>query len=141
MDPRDFLDIAKKLSGGSKAAEYRTAVSRAYYATYHVGADFFKAIGCRISEGPSGHGEVIRNLANCGDFELAKVGSQLTDLRTQRNNADYYLDNIKFDNQKTSQTIAIKSEQMIQALDRCGSGARRDEIAKAVKEYLRKISP
>ncbi|MDI6725898.1 MAG: hypothetical protein QMD32_02955 [Smithellaceae bacterium] len=140
MDPRDFLDLAKILSGGSKAAEYRTAVSRAYYATFHVGADFFKAIGCRISGGPSGHGEVIRNLANCGDLELAKVGTQLTDLRTQRNNADYDLDNTKYDNQKVSQAITIQSERMINALDKCDSGARRDEIARAVKEYLRKIN-
>lgn len=141
MDPRDFLDIAKKLSGGSKAAEYRTAVSRAYYATYHVGAEFLKGIGCTIKEAAAGHGEVHRYLSNCGDSELANVGSQLSDLHSKRIIADYRLDNIKYDNQKTAQAVMIQSERMISTLDHCGSGTRRDEIAKAVKEYLRKISP
>jgi len=85
MDPRDFLDLAKKLSGGSTAAEYRTAISRAYYATYHVGAAFLKDIGCPISAGPQAHGEVRNDLSNCGDAELAGVGSQLADLHKKRN--------------------------------------------------------
>jgi uncharacterized protein (UPF0332 family) len=141
MDPRDFLDIAKKLAGGNTPAEYRTAVSRAYYATYHVSAEFLKGIGCTILKAPAGHEQVIRNLSNCGDLELAKVGSQLTDLRSQRNSADYRLDDTKYDKQRASQAVTMQSERMIQALDRCGSGARRDEIAKAVKEYQRKSSP
>jgi uncharacterized protein (UPF0332 family) len=140
MDPRDFLEVAKKLSQGGTAAEYRTAISRAYYATYHVGAEFLKGMGCAISDGPTGHGEVIRNLSHCDDLELAKVGSQLTDLRSQRNAADYYLDNKKYDNQRASQAVTVQAERMIQALDRCGSGSRRDDIAQAVKAYIRKIN-
>ncbi|OHE20742.1 MAG: hypothetical protein A2X95_10180 [Syntrophobacterales bacterium GWF2_56_9] len=141
MDPRDFLEVAKKLSQGGTAAEYRTAVSRAYYAIYHVSADFLTGLGCTINDGPSGHGDVYRNLSNCCDSELASVGSQLHDLHGKRIIADYRLNNTKYDNQKTTQAVMMQSERMIQALDRCVSGARRDEIAKAVKEYLRKISP
>ena len=140
MDPRDFLEVAKKLSQGGTAAEYRTAVSRAYYATYHVGAEFLKGVGCSISNGPSGHGEVIRNLSNCDDLELAKVGSQLTDLRSQRNFADYNLDNTKYDNQRISKAATVQAERMIQALNQCGSGSRREDIAQALKVYLRKIN-
>ena len=137
MDPRDFLDIAKKLSGGSKAAEYRTAVSRAYYATFHVGADFLKALGCT---GPLGHGDVFKNLSNCCDAELAGVGSELQDLHGKRIIADYRLNNTKNDNSKTTQAVMMQAERMIQALDRCGSGSRRDDIAQALKAYLRKIN-
>lgn len=140
MDPRDFLDIAKKLSDGSTAAEYRTAVSRAYYATFHVGAAFLKDIGCPISTGPQAHGEVRNDLSNCGDAELAGVGSQLADLHKKRIIADYRLTDVKYDNQKTSQAVTVQAGRMIQALDRCGSGSRRDEIARTVKEYLRKIN-
>ncbi|PIV05354.1 MAG: hypothetical protein COS57_07240 [Syntrophobacterales bacterium CG03_land_8_20_14_0_80_58_14] len=137
MDPRDFLDLAKKLSGGSTAAEYRTAISRAYYATYHVGAAFLKDIGCPISAGPQAHGEVRNDLSNCGDAELAGVGSQLADLHKKRIIADYRLTDVKYDNQKTSQAVTVQAGRMIQALDRCGSGSRRDEIARAVNKYLR----
>lgn len=140
MDPRAFLDVAKKLSGGNTVAEYRTAISRAYYATHHVGAEFLERVGCVISKGPSGHEEVIRNLSQCGDLELVDVGSKLSDLRSKRIIADYRLENIKYDNQKTTQAVMIQSERMIQALDRCDSASRRDGIAKAVKEYLRKVN-
>lgn len=140
MEPRDFLEVAKKLSQGGTAAEYRTAVSRAYYATFHVGAAFLKDIGCLISEGPQAHGEVRNDLSNCGDAELAGVGSQLADLHTKRIIADYRLSDVKYDNQKTSQAVTVQAERMIHALDRCGSGARRDDIAQALKAYLRKIN-
>ena len=34
MKPRDFLDVADELSDGE--AHWRSAVSRAYYAAFHV---------------------------------------------------------------------------------------------------------
>lgn len=140
MDPRDFLEVAKKLSQGGTAAEYRTAVSRAYYATFHVGAAFLKDMGCPISTGPQAHGEVRNNLSNCGDAELAGLGSKLADLHTKRIIADYRLGDVKYDNQKTSQAVTLQAERMIQALNQCDSGSRRDDIAQALKEYLRKIN-
>ena len=140
MDPRDFLEVAKKLSQGDTAAEYRTAISRAYYATFHVGVSFLKDIDCLISAGPQAHGEVRNDLSNCGDAELAGVGSQLADLHKKRIIADYRLTDVKYDNQKTSQAVTVQAGRMIQALDRCGSGSRRDDIAQALKAYLRKIN-
>lgn len=89
MNPRDFLQVAVKLSKGGTAAEYRTAISRAYYAAYHVGVEFLRGMDCHISEGPSGHGEVSRDFNNCGDSELSIAGSQLTVLHGKRIIADY----------------------------------------------------
>jgi hypothetical protein len=140
MDPRDFLDLARKLSSGHTVAERRTAISRAYYATHHVGAQFLAGVGCAINQNPSGHEEVIRNLSQCGDLELAGVGSKLSDLRSKRIIADYRLSNIKDENQKTTQAVVVQSERMILALDQCKSIERRDGIAKAVKEYLKKVN-
>ncbi len=140
MDPRDFLEVAKKLSQGGTAAEFRTSVSRAYYATFHVGVAFLKDIGCPISKGPHAHGEVRNNLSNCGDAELAEVSSKLADLHTKRIIADYRLSDVNYDKQKTSQAVTVQAERMIQAMDRCGSGSRRDNIAQALKVYLRKIN-
>jgi len=37
MDPHDFHQLASQLATSPHAAELRTAISRAYYATYHVG--------------------------------------------------------------------------------------------------------
>ena len=36
MNWRDFLSLAARLAGGATEADWRTAVSRAYYAAFHV---------------------------------------------------------------------------------------------------------
>ena len=62
------------------------------------------------------------------------------DIPEKRIIADYRLTDVKYDNQKTSQAVTVQAGRMIQALDRCGSGSRRDEIARAVNKYLRIIN-
>ena len=36
MNPRDFLDVADELIAGPSEAYWRSSVSRAYYAAFHV---------------------------------------------------------------------------------------------------------
>ena len=43
MDPRAFHALAQKLASDPAPAECRTAVSRAYYATFNVGAELCAA--------------------------------------------------------------------------------------------------
>ncbi|MFA4917381.1 MAG: hypothetical protein WC560_12025 [Syntrophales bacterium] len=140
MDPRDFLQIATNLSNGSKPAEFRTAVSRAYYAAYHVGVGFLNGMDCHISEGSNGHAEVSRDLNNCGDHELSKVGSKINDLRSERIIADYKLNKTKYDDQRNTQATVMQAERIIKALDQYASSPRQIEIAKAIKEYRKKVS-
>jgi hypothetical protein len=51
MDPHDFLLLAARLSNSSDQADLRTAVSRAYYAAFHVARDFLTALGFRTPMG------------------------------------------------------------------------------------------
>ena len=60
MDPRDFLDQARLLAATNTAAGRRSAISRAYYATYHVALELLQALGFRrIERGHAGH-EAVR---------------------------------------------------------------------------------
>jgi len=139
MNPRDFLGIATKLSNGNTSAEYRTAVSRAYYAVYNVGVEVLGSMGIHISEGPQGHAHLQHDLGNCGDLELAKIGIQLGDLHHKRIMADYKVSDIRHDSQKTSQALVRQAEKMISSLDQCTASPRRNNIEKAIKEYRHKI--
>ena len=67
MDPRAFHTLAQRLSPGPAAADCRTAVSRAYYATFNVGAEILRGLGFRVRKGAAAHGEIYHCLSNGGD--------------------------------------------------------------------------
>ena len=140
MNPREFQKLASELAAGKTPAEIRTAISRAYYATHNVGAEILSAVGCRISEGPSGHGDVWNRLSNSGDSEIMKVGSQLSNLYAMRIHADYRLYRTDVENQKTAQGLVEQANRMIKILDENFSGSKRTQIIKAIKDWERKVS-
>ena len=65
MTGRDFLALAGALVAnhghGNAESRFRTAVSRAYYASFHVAVEFLAAFGIRVSGGPQGHFDVFRS--------------------------------------------------------------------------------
>ena len=138
MNPRDFLKVATKLSKGGTTAEYRTAISRAYYAAYNVGVELLEGMGCAISKSAAGHEQLSSNFNNSEDLELSKISTQLNDLRSKRNIADYRLERTEIENQKNSQAIVMQAEKMIKFLDRSITGPRRDKIAKSINTDFRR---
>jgi len=140
MDPREFHRLASQLVGGTTSAEFRTAISRAYYASYNVAVQILEEMGFRVSRGPAGHGDVQNRLGNSGDTEVMKVGSQLTDLHGRRIQADYRLDRTDVENVKTVRTLVEQSGRMIRTLDECRSEPRRAQIIAAIRDWERKVS-
>lgn len=57
MNPRDFHRLAARLMTDFSPAAARTAISRAYYASYNVAVETLTEMGFRVSRGPAGHGE------------------------------------------------------------------------------------
>ena len=140
MEPRDFYRLAPQLVNSPHAAELRTAISRAYYATYNVGVALLEGMGCRLSKGPAGHGEVRNRLSNSGDPEVARVGNQLGQLQSQRIAADYRLDQRGVENPKTAQALVQQADKMIQILDGCLAEPKRSQIRRAIQEWERRVS-
>ena len=140
MDPREFHRLASQLVGGTTPAEFRTAISRAYYAVYNVAVQILEEMGFRINRGPAGHGEVQNRLGNSGETEVMKIGSQLTDLHSRRIHADYRLDRTDVENEKTVRTLVEQAGRMIRTLDGCRSSPRRAQIIAAIRDWERKVS-
>ncbi len=97
MDPRDFLETAEGLLHGTKEADWRSSVSRAYYATFNVFCEILRAtVPVRLLARDSqktqmSHGYVTRCLKNCADRSVAELGKLLEELKVRRTDADYKL--------------------------------------------------
>ncbi|MBZ0168458.1 hypothetical protein MELA_02723 [Candidatus Methylomirabilis lanthanidiphila] len=136
MDPREFLDLASQLvTEPPKAVNLRTATNRAYYSAHHEGAEFLKKIGCTISTGPSGHGDVWNMLQNSGDEELTVAGSKLHDLYTSRIKADYRLEDRRAENQTNVRGHIAQAKKIVEAIERSCSGSKRQDIINAIKRW------
>ncbi len=136
MKPRDFLDLARLLASATpKAANLRTATSRAYYAAHHVGAEVLSGMGFTISTGPSGHGDVWNRLQNSGDQDLMVAGSQLADLHSNRIKADYRMQDTKAENQQNVRCHVDQAKRIVEAIERSCSSPTQQNIINAIKAW------
>jgi uncharacterized protein (UPF0332 family) len=93
MDETGFLELADELSTGSRAAEWRTAISRAYYAAFHKARALLWQSGFRVPKAAQAHAYLWLRLNNSGHPKVNKAGDSLNRLRDMRNWADYDFDN------------------------------------------------
>src|SRR4051812_7155066 len=89
MIDRDFLPVADSLSRASTEAEWRSAISRAYYAALHNAREFLSKLQFRVPAGEQAHAYLWLRLSNTADPNSDAIGRLLRDLRGRRNNADY----------------------------------------------------
>lgn len=92
MDPHDYLEVAWTLLEGDREAEWRSALSRAYYAAFHVARRLLLQCGFAVPRADQAHAFLWLRLSNSGHPDVRKVGIQLNDLRQARNRADYDLE-------------------------------------------------
>src|SRR5262245_13711822 len=86
---RDYLTLATALANGAAEAEWRSASSRAYYSAFHVARDLMRDLGFRVPRAEQAHGYLWLRLSNAGPRGVERTGSDVRDLRQQRNRADY----------------------------------------------------
>lgn len=140
MDPREFLNLAQLLAIGTpKAANLRTATSRAYYAAHHVGAEVLSGLGFVIKTDAGGHADVWNRLQNSGAEEVRVAGSQLADLYGWRLKADYRLRDGRAEKQANVRGHIEQARKIVQTLDQSCSGAARPQIIKAIKDWERLV--
>lgn len=140
MNPRDFNLVAFKLANGKIKAEFRSSISRAYYAAHNVGVEFIRHIGFELSTLHEAHQKVIDRLSNSKDIELQKVGSQLSSLRGDRIKADYRLDNTDIETQKKAKLAVSQASRLIDALDTCKvDHNRKKTVVESIQDYIERI--
>jgi uncharacterized protein (UPF0332 family) len=137
MNGRDFLASANRLLLLPAEADWRSAVSRAYYAAFHVARRLLSDVGFRVPRGERAHAYLWLRLSNCGDTQAESAGRSLQRLRRNRNEADYDVD------QPFARSVAAKdlqlARQIIALLDNATTEPTRTQITDAMKVYERDV--
>jgi hypothetical protein len=137
MDPRDFLVLAQHLAVATTEAAWRTAVSRAYYAAFHVARQLMEDLGFAVPQADRAHAYLWLRLSNCGDPQVERAGMNLNDLRRERNGADYHL--VRTIRQAPAQKQCPVAASTIQVLESAALEPTRTAITDAMKIYERDV--
>src|SRR5437870_164113 len=85
----DFQDTAERLAQGSTEGDWRSAISRGYYAVFHFFHEFLLSNGVDVGRGGQSHFNLYSGLLNCGFPQIASIASRIDGLRAHRVWADY----------------------------------------------------
>jgi uncharacterized protein (UPF0332 family) len=133
MSGREFLGVARHLLTRTTEADWRSALSRAYYAAFHVARLLLEDLGFTIPRADQAHAYLWLRLSNCGDPQLQLTGQKLRDLRGERNRADYDLSKPLGQTKAASQVRL--AEQVIQLLDAGKADPVRSQIVATMRRY------
>jgi uncharacterized protein (UPF0332 family) len=134
---RDFLKVAEELIAGSTEAQWRSAVSRGYYAAFHVARRLLTECGFKVPRGERAHSYLWLRLGNTGNLTVDIAGARLNTRRGERNQADYDLDrNI---DQTTAATQVRADEEVIRTFESVATEPLRTQVTEAIKVYERDV--
>ncbi len=85
----EFQDTAERLARGAAEGDWRSAISRTYYAVFPFFRKFFLTHG--VNQAGQSHFNLYTGLANCGYASIETLGDQLDMLRRDRVEANYDL--------------------------------------------------
>jgi uncharacterized protein (UPF0332 family) len=138
MKPHDFLDTADELAAGTKESDWRSAVSRAYYASFHVASQLLDQCGFIVPDAESAHAYLWLRLSNTGHPDLAGAGGTLNDLRKKRNRADYDLH--EYVSQREAYQAMYAAAELVKLLDAAAAlPTLLAQITAAIRDYERDV--
>ncbi len=134
MNPEEYLELAAEWVNGDREGEWRSAVSRAYYAVFHVASQLLTQAGFAVPDSERAHAYLWRRLANSGHPDVQRAGNDFAFLRSMRNRADYDM------NRPFTQAVALGQVQV--ALDLvpllrlvAASPSVLERITTAIRDY------
>lgn len=134
---REFLTLAEAWIKAGTEAEWRCAVSRAYYASFHEARQLLRDLGFLVPRADQAHAYLWRRLSNCGDPQVQIAGSDLNRLRSERNRADYEIDQAL---PHAHARLHVQSaRRIIQALNAAAVEPARTQITDAIRIYERDV--
>jgi uncharacterized protein (UPF0332 family) len=137
MNWRDFLLVATRLAAATTEAEWRTAVSRAYYAAFHVARRLLSDLQFIVPRADRAHQYLVFRLSNSGEAPVEQAGRDLETLRRLRNRADY--DEVPPLTQPQAAAAVRVAEGIIQTLDSARVEPARTRIRDAMIAYERDV--
>src|SRR5436305_711275 len=89
MNWREFLALGNRLATGTTEADWRTAVSRAHYAAFHVARRLLADLNFTVPRADRAHQYLVFRLSNCGESVVEHAETDVETLQRLRNRADY----------------------------------------------------
>ena len=132
----DMLRLAEKLCLGVTETDWRCAVSHTYYAAFHRGRDLLQSLGFEVPRGELAHAFLWRRLQCCGNPSLGLAGSELNQLRGQRNRADY---DLRGDVSRRSAMLAVETATAIFRTIETMTPDDRQAAIEIIKAYERDV--
>lgn len=133
----EFQDAANRLAQGATEGDWRSAMSRSYYALFHYFREFLLAHGLNVGQGGESHFNLYSGLMNCGFPSVQAIASQLDRLRGLRVWADYNL------RRRVGQAVAQSNVQLAQQVladfQALLPAVQGPQIADGVRRYLQSI--
>jgi uncharacterized protein (UPF0332 family) len=137
MNWRDFLLLANRLAASTTEADWRTGISRAYYAAFHVARRLFAELNFAVPRADRAHQHLVFRLSNTGEPVVEQAGRDLETLRRLRNRADY--DEVPALTQAQSTAAVRLAEGIIQVLDAARQEPGRTHIRDVMIVYERDV--
>jgi uncharacterized protein (UPF0332 family) len=138
MNPHEFLELADERLLGVREGDWRSAVSRAYYAAFHVARSLLRAQGFAVPRSDRAHSYLSQRLSNSGHPDVNLAGQQLEDVRDQRTWADYDLHRPLA--QQDAEATVLRAKDVVQALeDLQAIPATLAKVIDAIRVYERDV--
>jgi uncharacterized protein (UPF0332 family) len=135
MNHQEFMKLAERLAVEHGPAEWRSAVSRAYYAAFHAGRSLVQACGIRIPETAEAHTKVVWCLQHSNVQVVVTAAASMTYLRSKRNLADYDLQSTEFNSSSKILVLVNSCKQASQVFEAADSASVRI----GMREYARDV--
>jgi uncharacterized protein (UPF0332 family) len=133
----EFQDSAERLARGVTEGDWRSAISRAYYAVFHFFREFLLLRGLDIGRAGQAHFNLYVGLWNCGFPIVAGIGFRVDRLRRQRTTADYDLTGLIQASDAASATR--ESRALVVNFQTALATLAPDQVVDGARRYLQAI--
>jgi hypothetical protein len=144
MNPEEFDQAALEIvlrSPPPGPAWCRTAISRAYFAALNRAAEALAGLGASCGKGPQKHGQAVRFLHATDDPDLKTASATLDHLRTERNRADYDMDDPLVERVAQARRAVEAAKEIMDYLEAVENDpARRTAAESNIKSYKQKTN-
>jgi uncharacterized protein (UPF0332 family) len=137
IDSADFLILAETWITEATEANWRSAVSRAYYGAFHAARRLMRDLGFVVPRADRAHAYLWLRLSNCGETQVIRAGSDLNTLRSDRNRADYDIERTVDHGDALIQVQTAR--RILQFFDGTRAEPIRTQITDAMKIYERDV--
>jgi len=140
MVPKEFIHLAHELAHKFKTeAAFRSAISRSYYGLYNLMSRFLVNNNITLPEAAKAHNLTYKYLHNCAFPEVRNLAKILDDLHDQRNDADYRLELIQYNDPNVAKMAYIKANTAYNGFEKVISkSSNRKKIVEGVIAHKNK---